>query len=258
MGGELGPMSDGHMEMRFQRHDEHIEGHLTPNGVEHATEVAKQEVAAYLDKNLDTHFMVIASDQVFDEREPEVGGVRAKQTAEIIAESIRSELFERKLPAEQLFGHKDRDAITVSPNIREADIFNNGFMATLRTRHGEQGAWAAYYQDVDHDDREKAHAESSKDVAQRMDYMLKVAEMVGASFHKAPGKEDTPLVVWLVGHGGGIDSFLHQYAGVPIDEVGFAPSEGFTIRVDEEGQVVADVKGKVYPILTDENMSLPQ
>ncbi|HSH31771.1 MAG TPA: hypothetical protein VK963_03865 [Candidatus Saccharimonadales bacterium] len=88
--------------------------------------------------------------------------------------------------------------------------------------------------------------------------MIKTAEMVGASFHKTPGREHQPLVFWIVGHGGGLDSYLHHYAGVPVEELGFDLSGGFTIRAAPEEGAVAEVKGKAYPIHSDESMSLPE
>ena len=91
-----------------------------------------------------------------------------------------------------------------------------------------------------------------------MDYLIKTAEMVGASFHKTQGKEHSPLVVWIVGHGGGLDSFLHHYANVPLNELGFALSGGFTLRATPEEGVVAEVKGKKYPLIQDESFALPK
>lgn len=259
MSGErIGPMSDGRMEMHVQRHDMHEQGHLTPEGAEHAREVADDKVWQYLDENPDTHFMLIASDQPFDDREPDIGGVRAHETAAIIADSIRSSLAERGLPEEQLFGYRDEEALTTSPVIREADIFSNEFMQHLRSEYPGENPWTLYYQDADADARQEMRAESPRDLARRMDYMIKTAEMVGASFHKTPGKEDKPLVVWMVGHGGGLDSYLHHYADVPVEELGFDLSGGFTIRATPEQGVVAEVKGKQYPIKTDENMTLPE
>ena len=259
MSGEsIGPMSDGRMEMHIQRHDAHEQGHLTPESQEHARETAEEKVQRYLDANEDTHFMLIASDQPFDEREPDFGGLRAHETAAIIADSIRASLAERGRPEEQLFGYNDKEAHATSPTIREADIFSNDFMKHLRSEHPGENPWTLYYQDADADTRKAMQAESPQDLAKRMDYMIKTAEMVGSSFHKTPGKEDKPLVVWMVGHGGGLDSYLHQYAGVPVEELGFDLSGGFTLRATPEGSVVADVKGKEYPIDTDESMNLPE
>lgn len=255
---QLGPMSNGRIEMHIQRHDAHEQGHLTAEGREHARAIADGKVEGYLDTNPETHFMVIASDQMFDEREPELGGLRAKETASIIADSIRIHLLERGLPEEQLFGYSDQEALTTSPTIREADIFSNDFMQHLRSKYPEDNPWSMYYQDSEAETRKAMGAESPLDLAKRMDYMIKVAEMVGASFHRAPGKEDKPLMIWMVGHGGGLDSYLHHYAGVPLDELGFDLSGGFTLRANPEGSVVADVKGKEYPIHRDESMNLPK
>ncbi len=263
MSGEqqLAPMSGGRMEMRVQRHDDHVEGHLTPEGHEHAKQVATEVVNEYLDANSDTHFMVICSDQIWDENEPDLGGVRAKETAKDITETIKDALFERGLPADQLFGSTGDDAdegdVTVSPVLREANIFSNKFMQHLRETYPDDNAWSLYYQDQDADTRREKHAESPHDLARRMDYMIKTAEMVGASLHRTPGKEDSPLLVWVVGHGGGLDSYLHHYADVPLEELGFELSGGFTLKASSEHGVVADVKGKEYPIRSDETMSLP-
>lgn len=255
---QLGPMSNGRIEMHIQRHDDHEQGHLTAAGREHARAVADEKVEAYLDKNPDIHFMVIASDQMIDERDPGMGGRRAHETASIITESIRAHLLDRGLPAEQLFGYSDEEALTTSPVIREANIFSNDFMQHLRTKYSEDNPWSMYYQDTEAETRRSMGAESPHDLAKRMDYMIKVAEMVGASFHKAPGKEDKPLLIWMVGHGGGLDSFLHHYAGVPLEELGFDLSGGFTLRATQEGVVVADVKGNEYPVQRDGSMSLPR
>lgn len=257
-GEQLRPMSNGRIEMHVQRHDAHEQGHLTPEGQEHAKEVAEEKVKGYLDKNPDTHFMVIASDQMFDEREPGLGGLRAHETASIVADSIRTELGERHLPEEQLFGFQDEESLTTSPTIREADIFSNDFMKHLREKYPDENVWTMYYQDADAEARERMGAESPLHLAQRMDYMIKVAEMVGSSFHRAPGKEDKPLVVWIVGHGGGLDSYLHHHAGVPVEELGFDLSGGFTLRANPEGQVVADVKGKEYPLNTNNEIESPE
>lgn len=258
MNGErIAPMSGGKMEVHFQRHDAHELGHLTPEGHEHARQIAQEKVKQYLDTNPDTHFMVIASDQMLDEREPGVGGIRAQETADEITASITEGLTERGLPADQLFG-VDSIPTTSSPTLREAGIFSNGFMKHLRETYPDDNAWALYYQDTDTETRESMSGESPLDLAQRMDYLIKTAEMVGASFHKTPEKADKPLVVWVVGHGGGIDSYLHHYADVPIDQLGFDLSGGFTLRASAENGVVADVKGKEYPIKTDETMELPK
>jgi broad specificity phosphatase PhoE len=258
MSEQIQPMSGGRIEMRVQRHDAHDKGHLTPEGQEHAKEVADEEVERYLDQSPDTHFMIIASDQVLDDREPEFGGIRAHETASIIADSIRSHLSERGLPEDQLFGFSDQDPLTNTPVIREANIFSNDFMQHLRSKYPDDNSWSLYYQDTDAETRRAMGAESPLDLAKRMDYMIKVAEMVGASFHKTPGKEDKPLMIWMVGHGGGIDSYLHHFAGVPIEELGFDLSGGFTLKAAPDGTVVADVKGKEYPIHRDESMNLPK
>ena len=257
-GEHLRPMSNGRIELHIQRHDAHEQGHLTLEGREHARAIADGKVESYLDTNPDTHFMVIASDQMFDEREPEVGGLRAHETASIIADSIRTHLLERGLPAEQLFGHSDQEALTTSPTIREADIFSNDFMQHLRSKYPEENPWSMYYQDSEAETRKSMGAESPRDLAERMDSMIKVAEMVGASFHRTPGKEDKPLVIWMVGHGGGLDSYLHHYARVPLDELGFDLSSGFTLKATPEGSVVAIVKDKEYPIHRPESKDFPQ
>jgi broad specificity phosphatase PhoE len=246
------------MQMHVQRHDAHVQGHLTPEGHEHARQVAQEKVNKYLEANPDTHFMVIASDQVFDDNEPDLGGVRAQETADEIIDTIRNTLEEKGLPADHLFGTDTPAPATSSPTLREANIFSNNFMQHLRSNYPEDNEWHLYYQDTDADTRKEAGAESAKELAQRMDYMIKTAEMAGASLHRAPGKEDAPLLVWIVGHGGGLDSYLHEYANVPLDELGFDLSGGFTLSASpEQGGVVADVKGKLYPIHTDNNLNLP-
>jgi len=257
MSERIAPMSDGRIEMHVQRHDEHDKGHLTPEGHKHAKQTAIEMVNQYLDTNPKTHFMVICSDQVLDETEPEFGGIRARETAEDIIDTVRSALQERGLPADHLFG-SDGDPATVSPVLREAGIFSQGFMKHLRENYPDDNAWYLYYQDTDSDTRRAMGGESPADLAKRMDYMIKTAEMVGASLHRSPGKEDSPLLVWIVGHGGGLDSYLHHYADVPIDQLGFDFSGGFTLRASPENGVVADVKGKEYPVRSDEAMSLPR
>ena len=257
MSERIEPMSNGRIEMHVQRHDAHEQGHLTPEGQEHAREVAEEKIQNYLDTNPDTHFMVIASDQPFDEREPDFGGVRAHETATIITDSIRKELENRGLPAEQLFGYADQESLSTSPTIREADIFSNDFMKHLRENYPDENAWSLYYQDTDAETRQKLGAESPLHLAERMDYIIKVAETVGSSFHRTPGKEYKPLMIWIVGHGGGLDSYLHHYAGVPLNELGFDLSGGFTIRAHPEHGVVADVKGREYPLHTSEGIDRP-
>lgn len=250
-------LSGGLMQMHVQRHDAHEQGHLTAEGHEHARQVAAEKAGQYLDTNPDTHFMVIASDQVFDDMVPGFGGIRAQETADEITGAIGSALVERSLPSDQLFG-SDNDPATLSPTLREAGIFSNGFMKHLRDKYPNDNAWSLYYQDTDADTRRSQGAESPLDLATRMDYMIKTAELVGASFHRTPGKEDKPLVVWIIGHGGGLDSYLHHYADVPLDELGFDLSGGFGLHATPEGEVVADVKGKQYPLKTDEAMRLPE
>lgn len=273
MSAEIGPMSDGKMEFRVQRHDNHVEGHLTPKGQEHAREVADETVKSYLDKNPDTHFLVINSDQphytgVHEQEdtppyrhkpEEDFGNRRAQETGQIIVGAIKNELAARGLPEEQLFGYDEVDPTTVAPTMREADIFENGFMKHLREVATEKNEeWKLYYQDVDRDLREELGAEPADDLALRMDYTIKSAEMAAASFHRTPGNEDKPLVVWMVGHGGGLDAFLYNYAGVPLEEVGFDVSGGFTLRANEDGQVVAEVKGKDYVVVTPDTLDLPE
>lgn len=254
---EISPMSGGRLEMHVQRHDAHDQGHLTPEGREHARQMATEKVRNYLEANPDTHFMVIASDQIFDDHEPTLGGIRAQETATEITDAISQALDERGLPADHLFG-SDGLPMTSSPVLREAGIFSNGFMKHLREKYPEDNEWHMYYQDTDVDTRKDMTAESPVDLARRMDYMIKTAEMVGASFHKTPGKENDPLLVWIVGHGGGLDSYLHHYADVPLDKLGFELSDGFSLRADPELGVVADVKGQAYPVRQEPGMNLPQ
>lgn len=257
MSERIGPMSDGRIEMHVQRHDAHEQGHLTPEGREHARETAEEKIRQYLDTNPDTHFMVIASDQPFDEREPDFGGLRAHETATIITDSIRKELGDRGLPSEQLFGYADQESLSTSPTLREAGIFSNDFMRHLREKYPDENQWSIYYQDTDSEIRQQMGAESPLHLAQRMDYMIKVAEMVGSSFHRTPGKEDKPLMIWIVSHGGGLDSYLHHYAGVPLNELGFELSGGFTLHADQDHGVVATVKGKEYSLHTAESIDQP-
>src|SRR3990167_1961093 len=150
---QLAPMSNGRMEMRIQRHDAHEAGHLTAEGQEHAKDIAQQTVNEYLDKNTDTHFLIINSDQPWDETEANTGR-RAQETGTIVADTIKAELEKRELPEEQLFGHEDQDPSTVSPVIREADIFDNKFMAHLREKYPDENEWHMYYQDADAQERE--------------------------------------------------------------------------------------------------------
>lgn len=255
---QISPMSGGRIEMLVQRHDSHQEGHLTPEGREHARQVADEKVRKRLEENPNTNFMVIASDQVFDDEEPSLGGIRARETAEVITAAISDALRGHSLPADHLFG-SDGLPITSSPTLREAGIFSNGFMKHLRENYPDDNPWYLYYQDSEAGTRRTMGGESPLDLARRMDYLIKTAEMVGSSFHRTPGKEDQPLVVWIVGHGGGLDSYLHHYAGVPLEELGFDLSEGFSLHASPVGDgIVAEVKGKEYPINTDESMKLPE
>jgi hypothetical protein len=240
------------MEMHIQRHDNHEKGNLTPDGREHARQVALEKVRTYLDKDPRTHFMIVASNQVLDDDMPEIGGMRAIETAEEITKAIKETLAERGLSEDQLFG-SDSIPIADSSVLQEAKIFHKpedsdqSFMGYLRTKEGKP--WNLYYQDVEKDMREKMHAESPIDLAKRMDYIIKTTEMIGASFHKNEEKKDTPLVVWMVGHGGGLDAYLHHFANVPVEEVGFDVSGGFSIRTNEKGDgLIAEVKGKEYSI----------
>lgn len=258
MSGEhTGRMSGGLMEVHVQRHDAHEQGHLTPEGHEHALRVAYDKANGYLDANPDTHFMVVASDQVFDDREPNFGGIRAQETADDIKTAIGKVLTERGLSEDHLLGDKTEPTILNSA-LREAGIFSNNFMQHLREKYPNENSWSMYYQDSDAETRKKLGAESPFDLAQRMDYMIKTAEIVGAMFHNIKGNEDTPFLVWIVGHGGGLDSYLHHYADVPLNELGFDLSNGFSLHASPEHGVVADVKGKEYPVRVDTAMSLPK
>jgi broad specificity phosphatase PhoE len=255
--GKIDPLSKGRIGIMAQRHDEHEQGHLTEKGREHARGVAEDTAKRVLDLEPNVHFMVIASDQVFDEREPGLGGQRARETAAIITTAIQAELKKRNLPPDQLFGDEFDESATISPTIREADIFVNGHMAGLKEQHPRENPWHLYYQDVDADIRIQAGAESPKSLARRMDKMFKQAEMVGASFHRTSGNEQKPLFIWVVGHGGGLDAYLHEYAGVPIEELGFGFSDGFSLLINTEGKMVAHVKGKEYVVHTSEEIEQP-
>lgn len=249
-------MSGGLTEIHVQRHDDHVQGHITPEGHEHAREIALGKVAAYLDADPSTNFMVVASDQVFDDREPEFGGIRAHETAEEVTAAVRKTLADRGLPADQLFA-SNTDPVTVNATLREAGIFSNNFMRHLREQYPGENSWNLYYQDTDAEKRKEVGAESPHELARRMDYVVKSAELAGATFHAQPGKEDTPLLVWMVGHGGGLDSYLHHYADVPLEELGFDFSGGFSLHASPDHGVVADVKGKEYPVRPDTTMGLP-
>lgn len=251
------PLAGGNMEIRVQRHDDHIKGHLTPEGKEHAYQEAYATACEALDENPNTHFMVVASDQVLDETEPGLGGIRAQETADEVIKAIRKALQERGLSEEQLFGYDNlKSPATSSPVIREADIFNNGFMKKLREKYPNQGPWSLYYEDVEREMREEMGAESAAELAKRMDYMFKVVEMAGASFYRDGANQGVPLKSWIVGHGGGLDAYLRKYANVPLDQVGFPFSGGFTIQARGD-KLVAIVKGNEYEINEDEEMSMP-
>lgn len=258
---EIPPLADGQIVVDVQRHDEHKFGHLTPEGKEHARAIAQEKIRKYLDNNPKTHFMIIASDQILDEREPGFGGIRAKETANEIVQVVKEELEVRGLPSDQLFGHDDTP-ISMSPNLREAGIFANDFMKFLRESNPDSKPgkiWEMYYQDIYEDKREEMHAESPDDLAKRMDYEFKVGEMVGAAFFRDENNKDCPLTIIFVGHGGGIDKWLHKYAGVPIENLGFPTSGGFLLRArKEDGKLVVEVKGKEYIVNEDPDMSLPE
>jgi len=259
------PLFDGLIKFHVVRHDSHENGFLTPEGRENARRMADEAVREYLDTDPDTNFMIIASDQIPDEDKPEEGGMRAVETAEVVVDAIKQGLKDRNLPEKQLFA-SDGNPIMISQATREAGIFATGYAAKLKELHPASDPkngkhfWQFYYQEgeIDAKLRERLAAESSKDLAMRMDYAIKTAEMVGASFYKVPGNEQKPLVVWMVGHGGGLDSYVSHYADVPVEKVGFPSSGGFKIYVNDQGVVVAEVKGKQYPIKQDDQMELAE
>ncbi|MDR1196846.1 MAG: histidine phosphatase family protein [Candidatus Nomurabacteria bacterium] len=270
---ERAPMSGGRMQMLVQRHDNYSAetGKLTPEGEQHAREQAQAKAKEYLDANPDTHFFVIASDQMFDDGKSQVGdgrepvqvdtidGQRAVETAEIVRSVIAEELSARGLKPEQLLGANEA-AVDSSPTLREADIFENGFMQHLRELYPDdpKAQWTAFYQEVHDDKRDEYHAESPSHVAARMDYAIKNIELAAQFFHNDPDKAHSPLVAWIVGHGGGLDSYLNAYFGVPLAEVGFEYSGGFTLGADETGQVFADVKGDRYYYKGGEGITQPE
>lgn len=262
------PEDDKKTEIILQRHDQVqqetegdiIAGQLTPEGVEHAHERAAERAKDYLDADPDTYFLVVASNQAWDEEADT--GHRALQTAGIISDEVKKALSERGISDDHLIntGFAPDQKPIANPVLKEANIFQNGFFTGDVKPQYESvpEAWQAYYKGLHEDERMQRGAESAEDLAQRMDYMMKSARVFESYFHNLPDMADKKLVVWYVGHGGGVDSYLVHKAGLPPEETGFGFSEGFTLSVDKDGHATTQVKGKDYEVDLGGEISLPE
>lgn len=254
-------------EVILQRHDQvqqetegDIEaGQLTPEGIDHAHERAAERAAEYLDSDPDTYFLVVASNQAWDEVADT--GHRALQTADIITGEIKSALAARGISDDHLINttFSPNEGVIANPVLKEANIFQNGFFTgDVKPQYESMpAAWQAYYKGLHENERKQRGAESAVDLAQRMDYMMKSARLFDNYFHNLPGMADKKLVVWYVGHGGGIDSYLVHKAGLPPEETGFGFSEGFTLTMGEDGHATTHVKGKDYDVDLGGEIALP-
>jgi len=247
------PLVGGRMRIEVVRHGQHENGHLTPEGRDEITQQARDLVTKNLDANPGTYFMTMASDtQHFGKEGP--GGFRAQETADIYNQVIREELAKRGLPPEQLFEEpdaKDKSANT-TPHLAEPDIYVQGGMGYLATKYGGTplGPYGTYFSgEADDDLQQQFNAETSKELAARTDYEIKMMETVGASFFRDIFSDKKQLVEILVTHGELVRNYLHNVAGVPLDQLEVGTGKGFELRLDPTtNTVVADFKGESYPI----------
>lgn len=226
-------------------------GHLTEEGVENASRVAKEIVEKRLseaDNNVD--FLVVASPTHWL-GDPELGQ-RAIETGKIYSDEIKKQLEERGLSSDHLINtvqpkgldHEVGD-VRVGKKMVEAQIFDDpaalDVIDELHEKYGGQGDefWDAWYAGADNDALDAVGAERSTKAADRADKMVEALIRYGDIHNKKTGRS---LAVIVLTHHEVLQPYaLHRF-GVSQHEFVPDKNDGFEIRV-EDGKAVASIAG---------------
>lgn len=228
-------------------------GHLTEQGVENATRVAKEIIEKRLDEagnNVD--FLILASPTHWlgDEQL----GQRAIETAKIYSEEVKRQLEERGLPADRLlntshsqkFQHEVGD-VRVTKKMVEAQIFDDPVALEevvdgLREKYHGQGTefWDAWYAGVDDEALESVGAEKSTDAAERADKQIEALIRYGKLHNKVTGRS---LEVIVLTHHEVLQPYVLHKLGISQRDFVPGKNEGFEIKV-EDGKAMVTVAGQ--------------
>jgi hypothetical protein len=223
-------------------------GHLTEQGVENATRVAREIIERRLDESGDNvDFLVIASPTHWlgDEQL----GQRAIETGKIYSDEIKRELEERGLSSDHLINTTQPKAlehevgdVRVGRKMVEAQIFDDpaalDVIDELRAKYGGQGTefWDAWYAGDDSEALDSVGAERSIDAADRADKMIEAIVRYGKIYNKKTGRS---LAVIVLTHHEILQPYALHKLGVSQQEFVPGKNDGFEIRVEDERAVVS-------------------
>jgi hypothetical protein len=228
-------------------------GHLTEQGVENASRVAKEIVQKRLaetDNNVD--FLVLASPTHWlgDEQL----GQRAIETAKIYSDEIKRQLEERGLPADRLLntGHSKKRQheigdVRVTDKMVEAQIFDDPVALEkvvdgLREKYGGQGKefWDAWYAGADDEALESVGAEKSTEAADRADKQIEALTRYGELHNKLTGRS---LEVIVLTHHEVLQPYALHKLGVSQREFEPGKNDGFEVKI-EDGKAIVSIAGQ--------------
>jgi broad specificity phosphatase PhoE len=223
-------------------------GHLTEQGIENATRVAREIVGRRLDESGDdVDFLVIASPTHWlgDEQL----GQRAIETGKIYSDEIKRQLEERGLSSDHLINTTQPKAlehevgdVRVGRKMVEAQIFDDpaalDVIDELRAKYGGQGTefWDAWYAGDDSEALDSVGAESSTDAADRADKMIEAIVRYGKIYNTKTGRS---LAVIVLTHHEILQPYALHKLGVSQQEFVPGKNDGFEIRVEDERAVVS-------------------
>lgn len=228
-------------------------GHLTEQGIENATRVAREIIEKRLEEaggNVD--FLILASPTHWlgDEQL----GQRAIETAKIYSDEVKRQLVERGLPADRLLntGHSQKlqhevGDVRVTKKMVEAQIFDDPVALEevvdgLREKYHGQGTefWDAWYAGADDEALESVGAEKSTDAAERADKQIEALIRYGKLHNKVTGRS---LEVIVLTHHEVLQPYVLHKLGISQRDFVPGKNEGFEIKV-EDGRAVVSVAGQ--------------
>lgn len=228
-------------------------GHLTEQGVENATRVAKEIIEKRFEEAGDNvDFLILASPTHWlgDEQL----GQRAIETAKIYSDEVKRQLEKRGLPADRLLntGHSQRlqhevGDVRVTKKMVEAQIFDDPVALEevvdgLREKYHGQGTefWDAWYAGADDEALESVGAEKSTDAAERADKQIEALIRYGKLHNKVTGRS---LEVIVLTHHEVLQPYVLHKLGVSQHDFVPGKNEGFEIKV-EDGRAMVTVAGQ--------------
>lgn len=231
-------------------------GHLTPEGIAEAREIASDRIARALkEAGPDVDFAVITSPSVWLDH-PDLGQ-RAVETGEIISEEIRRQLEEANLPSEQLLNitpSLEGESVRQSDKVRETGLFQDmEFTNSLREKYGGQGRefWDAYNEDADREHRKESGVEGAPEAADRVNQLMNVlARWAKMRKIQAPHRK---TVIFVVSHHEIIEPFAQRVLGTTHGEFEPQYNDGVEINIDSEGLARTTIAGRVIELSLTEH-----